>query len=104
VNVRYQSGFPYSRIIPDGELPNLSPAPFFVDNLNRHRSDDVALLNLRLDKTVRVGRAKLTAMLDVSNLLNANPVTNFNLFNDDFGHVIAVLDPRVAQIGLRLEF
>jgi hypothetical protein len=46
---RYQSGFPYSRIIPDGELPNLSPAPFFVESLDRHRSDNVALLNLRVD-------------------------------------------------------
>jgi hypothetical protein len=104
VNFRYQSGFPYSRIIPDGALPNLSPAPFFVENLDRHRSDNVALLNLRMDRGFRIGRAKVTAMIDVYNALNARPVTNFNLFNDDFGHVIAVLDPRVAQVGLRLEF
>ena len=104
VNVRYQSGFPYSRIIPDGSLPNLSPAPFFVENLDRHRSDNVALLNLRADKALRLRRAKLTVMFDLYNALNAHPVTNFNLFNDDFGHVIAVLDPRVAQVGLRVEF
>jgi hypothetical protein len=104
VNFRYQSGFPYARIIPDGELPSLSPAPFFVENLDRHRSDNVALLNLRVDKAFAVGRARLTAMFDLDNALNANPVTNFNLLNDDFGHVIAVLNPRVAQVGLRLEF
>lgn len=46
----------------------------------------------------------MTAMFDLYNALNANPVTNFNLRNDDFGHVIAVLDPRVAQVGLRLAF
>jgi Carboxypeptidase regulatory-like domain/TonB dependent receptor len=104
VNFRYQSGFPYSRIIPDGALPNLSPAPFFVENLDRHRSDNVALLNLRFDKTFSIRMAKLTLMLDIDNVLNANPVTNFNLLNDDFGHVIAVLDPRVAQVGLRVVF
>jgi hypothetical protein len=103
-NLRYQSGFAYSRIIPDGALPNVSPAPFFVENLDRHRSDNVALLNLRADKALRLRRMKLTAMVDLYNALNASPVTNFNLFNDDFGHVIAVLDPRVVQIGLRLEF
>jgi TonB dependent receptor len=103
-NFRYQSGFPYARIIPDGELPNLSPAPFFVENLDRHRSDNVALLNLRIDKALKLGPTRLTAMFDLYNALNANPITNFNLFNDDFGHVIAVLDPRVAQVGLRLEF
>jgi hypothetical protein len=103
-NWRYQSGFPYSRIIPDGELPNLLPAPFFVENLGQHRSDNVSLVNLRIDKAFQVGGARVIVMFDLDNALNANPVTNFNLFNDDFGHVIAVLDPRVAQIGLRLTF
>jgi len=37
--------------------------------------------------------------VDRYNALNANAVTNFNLLNDDYGRVIAVLDPRVAQIG-----
>jgi hypothetical protein len=64
----------------------------------------VALLNLRVDKGFAVGKARLTAMFDLDNALNANPVTNFNLLNDDFGHIIAVLNPRVAQVGLRLEF
>jgi hypothetical protein len=104
VDFRYQSGFPYSRIIPDGELPNLSPAPFFVENLDRHRSDNVALLNIRIDKAFAIHKTRLTIMVDVDNALNANPITNFNLLNDDFGRVIAVLDPRVAQIGLRLTF
>jgi len=103
-NLRYQSGFPYSRIVPDGQLPNLSPAPFFVESLDRHRSDNVALVNLRVDKTFSIGRTKLTTMFDLYNALNANPVTNFNLLNDDYGRVIAVLDPRVAQVGLRVMF
>ena len=94
----------YARIIPDGLLPNLSPAAFFVEDLDRHRSDNVALLNFRVDKAFTIGRTKLTVMLDVDNALNANPVTNFNLLNDDFGHVIAVLNPGVAQVGLRLTF
>jgi hypothetical protein len=104
VNFRYQSGFPYSRIIPDGELPNLSPAPFFVEKLNHYSSDNVALMNVRIDKAFRTRGLNLTVMLDVDNALNANPVTNFNLLNNDFGHVIAVLHPRVAEVGLRVMF
>ena len=103
-NFRYQSGFAYSRIVPDGELPNLSPAPFFVENLDRHRSDNVSLLDVRLDKAFDVGRLKMTVMVDVDNALNAHPVTNFNLLNDDFGRVIAVLEPRTTQAGLRIAF
>lgn len=106
-NLRYQSGFPYARIIPDGATEptlNLSPAPFFVENLKNNRSDNVALLNLRFDKAFRIGRTKLTALLDVYNVLNANPVTNFNPRTDGFGDIIAVLDPVVAQFGFRFEF
>jgi hypothetical protein len=43
-------------------------------------------------------------MFDLYNVLNSNPVTNFNLYNGGFGDVIAVLDPRVAQVGFRVEF
>ena len=43
-------------------------------------------------------------MLDIYNLLNADPVTNFNLFSNDYKRVIAVLDPRVFMMGFRFEF
>ena len=51
-----------------------------------------------------VGETRITGMLDMYNVLNADPVTNFNLFANDFKRVIAVLDPRVFQVGVRLEF
>jgi hypothetical protein len=107
-NFRYQSGFPYSRIIADATTDpglNVSPAPFFVENLKNNRSDNVALLNFRVDKGFTFsGHYKITGIFDLYNVLNANPVTNFSLFNDNYQSVIAVLDPRVAQIGIRLEF
>jgi outer membrane receptor protein involved in Fe transport len=44
-------------------------------------------------------------MLDVYNVLNTDPVTNFNLaLGPAYKRVIAALDPRVFQAGLRLEF
>ena len=105
-NYRYQSGFPYSRVIPDPGTLNLSNygADFFAQNLNQNRSENVGLLNFRLDKGFPIGRAKLVGMLDLYNVLNADPVTNFNLNTDAFKRVIAVLDPRVLQVGVRLEF
>ena len=106
-NYRFQSGFPYSRIIPDGTTTptlNAVPAPFFVEDLKNNRSDSVNLLNLRVDKAFTVGKVTFTGMFDLYNVLNTNPVTNFNLYSGGFGNVIAVLDPRVAQVGFRLEF
>jgi hypothetical protein len=109
VNYRYQSGFPYSPIVPDdGQLDlNLCNfgCQFFAQNLDQNRSDNVGLLNFRLDKSVKVGRGKITGMLDIYNVTNADPATNFSLnLGPNYKRVIAVLDPRVFQVGARLEF
>jgi hypothetical protein len=106
-NYRYQSGFPFARIISDATTTptlNAVPAPFFVEDLDNNRSDNVHLLNFRIDKGFTVGKLKITGMFDLYNVLNTNPVTNFNLYSGGFGDIIAVLDPRVAQIGIRVEF
>ncbi len=107
VNYRFQSGFPYALIVPDGSVPlNVCnfECSFFSQNLDQNRSEGVNLLNVRLDKAVPIGKAKVMLMLDAYNLLNADPVTNFNLEVGSPRRVIAVLDPRVFQVGIRLEF
>ena len=108
VNYRYQSGFNYSKVIADGDTSpglNITPSPFFVENLDRNRSDNVGLMNIRLDKGFKLGGSmKLTGIFDLYNVTNANPVTNFSLTNGNFGTVIAVLDPRVMQLAVRFEF
>jgi hypothetical protein len=110
VNYRLQSGFPFSRIIDaNNTTPSLNVCNFecffFVQNLDQNRSEVVNLMNFRVDKSFPLGgRAKATLMLDIYNILNADPVTNFNLISDDFRKVIAVLDPRVFQMGFRVEF
>jgi hypothetical protein len=110
VNYRLQSGFPYSRIIDGGNTDqglNLCnfECSFFVQNLDQNRSEAVNLMNLRIDKSFPMAnKTKFSVIFDAYNLLNADPVTNFNLYSDDFKRVIAVLDPRVFQLGFRLEF
>ena len=108
MNYRFQSGFPYSLIIPDGTVDlnvcNFNCA-FFATNMDANRSESVNLLNFRIDKAIPLGGSrKATLMLDVYNLLNADPVTNFNLSITSPRTVIAVLDPRVFQMGFRFEF
>jgi len=63
-------------------------------------------LNFRIDKSFALGGTKkATLMLDIYNLVNADPVTNFNLnLGPTYKTVIAVLDPRVFQMGFRFEF
>jgi outer membrane receptor protein involved in Fe transport len=108
LNYRFQSGFPYSLVIPDGTVDlnvcNFNCA-FFATNMDQNRSESVNLMNFRIDKSFGLGGTrKATLMLDIYNLLNADPVTNFNLSVTSPRTVIAVLDPRVFQMGFRFEF
>jgi len=44
-------------------------------------------------------------MFDVFNLLNSNAVSNFALINGaNFNKILAGLQPRTYQVGLRVEF
>lgn len=103
-NVRVQSGWNYARII-SVSLPNAGTQRFWAEDLSNNRSDAVPLVSARIDRTWQVWRTKLTGMVDVFNLTNGNPVTNFNLSNGPtFQQINGALDPRTLQVGLRVEF
>ena len=63
------------------------------------------ILDLRADKAFHVGRYRFTGMVDLFNTLNSNAVTNFGLFNGAaYNQIIAALDPRTFQFGIRFDF
>ena len=109
LNYRFQSGFPYAPIVPDGTVGierlqlRLSvllaePRPESIGIGQPDELPDRQIVPLG-------GSKKATLMLDIYNLLNADPVTNFNLLHGPtYKTVIAVLDPRVFQMGFRFEF
>jgi hypothetical protein len=105
VNYRVQSGYGFTRVIPVS-LPNAGTAQFFFDDLDNQYSDTVPILDMRVDKTfLFAGRFKTAVMLDAYNMLNSNAVSNFNITNGtQFNRIIATLDPRTVQVGLRFEF
>jgi hypothetical protein len=102
--VRVQSGWNYARIITVA-LPNAGNQRFWYEDLSRNRSETVPLINARIDRTWAVWRTRVTGMIDVFNIVNANAVTNFNLSNGaTFNQINGALDPRTVQVGLRVEF
>jgi outer membrane receptor protein involved in Fe transport len=104
VNLRTQSGFAYSRLV-SASLPNAGTVTFLADDIKNRRSDTTALVDLRLDKSVRIDRYRVTLMADLFNALNSNAVTNFFLTNGaNYDRIIATLDPRTAMLGARFEF
>jgi hypothetical protein len=103
-NVRVQSGWNYARIL-SVSLPNAGTQRFWYEDLDQHRSDTVPLASVRVDRTWQVWRTRVTGIVDVFNLANANSVTNFNLSNGpNFQQINGALDPRTLQLGLRVEF
>jgi hypothetical protein len=106
-NIRVQSGYPWAPVasIP-GTLMNAGTVNVFTDDIKNRRSDTAALVDLRLDKSVSVGKgAKITGMIDVYNVTNANAVTNFFITSGaTFNRIIAAFNPRTIQFGLRLTF
>ncbi len=104
-NLALQSGWNYAPIVLV-TLPNAGSQYIFLQNLSSNRSDTVPFLNLRLDKAFDIpGGHRLTAMLDLYNVLNAVPVTNFNLLNgSSYNKVIDLLNPRTFELGFRFEF
>lgn len=104
VNVRAQSGWQWARLVTVG-LPNAGTQTFFLEPIERNRSDTATLLDFRVDKAFLFDRYRLTLMFDLYNTLNSNAVTNFNLNNGArFNQIIATLDPRTAVVGIRFDF
>ena len=104
-NVRHQSGWPYA-LIQRVDIPgHRTNQPIFLTDLAENRSDNVTIVDLRLDKAFRVGASgRVTLMLDLYNLFNSNAVTNFSLRTGDNERVIAALDPIAMKLGLRYQF
>jgi hypothetical protein len=105
-NLRVQSGYPYTRVIAtkSTDLPNAGSLRFFSANLDQ-RSDTAAIVDFRADKAFRIGRYRFTGMVDVFNAGNSNAVTNFTMVNGaSYNQIIAALDPRVVQFGVRFDF
>jgi hypothetical protein len=103
-NLQVQSGWQYARIMVV-DLPNAGTQRFWLQNLDNNRSDMVPLLNIRFDKSVTFYGHRLTGMVDLFNITNANPVVNFNVVNGArFNQINGILDPRTLQLGVRFEF
>jgi len=105
VNVRFQSGFPWApvhRLL----VPNVGTRAIFLTDLKENRSEDVTQVDVRLDKAFAFGQHyRLTAIADVYNLLNTNPVTNFIVNTGSrFENVVEWLPGMTVKLGLRFQF
>ena len=87
-------------------LPVAGAEVIRMEPVTSNRTPNVSILDFRLDKGFSFGRyGKLTGMVDVFNLLNANPETTFRTATGaSFLEVTSLLNPRIARVGLRYDF
>jgi hypothetical protein len=104
---KVQSGFNYARTI-SVTMPVEGARTIRVESISSNRYPSVAILDLRLDKTLQLGRfGRVTPMLDVFNIMNSGVPTTVRTTNTataPFNEVTAILNPRVIRLGVRFSF
>jgi hypothetical protein len=102
---KLQSGRNYARnsAVP---FPGDGTQTMRVEPVTANRSPMVSIVDLRFDKSFTFGKfGRLTGMVDMFNLLNANTVTNFSTQTGaTYLRVIGILDPRIVRFGVRYDF
>lgn len=105
---KIQSGRQYGRTasVPASVLTNAGAETIFVESVTARRFPNVHIFDVRFDKSFSLSRyGTITALMDVFNLFNSDPVTNARVTSGaSFNEVIALLDPRVVRFGVRFEF
>lgn len=104
---KVQSGFNYARTI-SVTMPVEGARTIRVQPIDSNRYPTVAILDLRLDKSVDMGKfGKIQPMFDVFNVMNSGVPTSVRTTNTataPFQEVTAILNPRVIRFGVRFNF
>jgi hypothetical protein len=105
---KVQSGFNYARTISVAMPGGDGNRTVRVQPIDSNRYPSVAILDLRLDKSVDMGKfGKIQPMLDVFNVMNSGVPTTVRTTNTataPFQEVTAILNPRVIRFGVRFNF
>jgi hypothetical protein len=104
VIARYQDGQSFSRVV---VVPDLNQGPEVVSAYRRGRTRFTFTFSLdaRFEKSVRVGRADVAAVVTVFNALNtSNEVEENVVTSPSFRTSTFVQPPRAVQVGARLRF
>jgi hypothetical protein len=104
VIARYQDGQSFSRVV---IVPDLNQGPEAVSAYRRGRTRFTFTFSLdaRFEKSVRIGRADVAAVVTIFNALNtSNEVEENVVTSPSFRTSTFVQPPRAVQVGARLRF
>jgi hypothetical protein len=106
--LRHQSPLPYGRTLLV-QAPASSPAFFqgivLVEPLGTREQDAITLIDLRAEKEIEISRTRLRLFADVFNLGNDSGAQTITYATGPrFGLPSVIVPPRVARLGLRLQW
>ncbi len=103
--LRFVSGFPWAPLL-NVPVGNVGSQTIFLDNLDNRRSDNVAILDFRVDKAFQMGDfGELQVMVDFFNALNNASETNFVMSSGSrFRTPIEWIQGRTIGLSARLTF
>lgn len=100
---RYQAGQPFGRTF--AVTLNYGSQRILAEPIDTQRQDAVNLFDLRVERTIKLGRQRVTGLFDVYNLSNANTEQNVN-WNSGTTYLFPsnIIGPRIARVGLRFDW
>jgi len=102
-----RSGYPFVQSVLIASRPNRAGSILtYLDEVGAVRLDTFQSVDLRVDKTFTIGRARVQAILDVFNLTNASTVLSRRQTQNanNANQISAILAPRVLRFGVRVLF
>ncbi len=100
---RFQAGQNFGRTIVASL--NYGNVRIPAEPLNARRQDNVSLLDLRIERVTRAGKARVSPFVDIYNLTNANPIQNTSWSSgSSFLRPLAIVPPRVLRIGGKVDW
>jgi hypothetical protein len=103
------TGLPLRRIytVTGAVVPGLTQVSIPIDLQPRGdaRLDRLNQIDLRIEKQVKLGGSRLSAIADIYNLLNANVTTaEVETVGSTLGRPVSILDARLVRLGGKLTF
>ena len=101
--LRHQSGQPYGRTFQFGF--NYGTQTVLAEPLGTRRQDNITLLDLRVEKVLRLGQTSLSGFFDIFNMFNNNAEQNITWSSgSSFLRPSNIVPPRIARFGAKFEW
>jgi hypothetical protein len=101
--LRHQSGVPFARTFV--QVFNYGSAIIKTAPVASNRTPNITLVDLRVQKGVRLSRVRVTALFDVYNVFNSNADQMLTTSSGaSWRRPTSITGPRVARLGARLDW